>query len=226
MALRAHRAPKWLPAMRLDQGRVLRVMAADAELRSGFNQVVIEFLCAVFSDFVRDVAGITAHVERSVTAAARGIAQSRFVTSEAEIFVLPARRLLPQQSLILGGVRVVTLEAILLSGRMNHDARLHSVLIPVTFKTEICDACSFQVYARGITHGADHVAGQTSHINRRMYVLAFAFFFVTLETLRSVGSFFQGDWMHDCERAGDHAREEQEGRYGCDSVDDFNRVLE
>jgi hypothetical protein len=110
---------------------------------------------------------------------------------------------------------------------MNHHSRLHGVLIRVTFKTESRNACGFQVYARGLTRIADHVARQTAHLDRWMYVLALAFIFVTLETLWSVGSFFEGDWVHACKCAGAKAREEQDGdSYRSDSVGDHNRVLQ
>jgi hypothetical protein len=184
-------------------------VAADAELRSSFNQVVIEFLRAVFSGFVGDVAGVAAHVDSGVMAAILDGAQPDVVTSEAEIFVLPAGHSLQQQTFVGGSVRVVTFKAIIFGGGMDDDAWLRGVFVGVTFEAEIGDACSFQVYARGLTRDADHVARQTSHINRRMYVLAFAFIFVTLETLRSVGSLFEGNGMHGCERAGDNTQKEQ-----------------
>ena len=225
MTAGARRLLKRLSVMWLCDGCVGWIVTGDAELGSGLRQVVVKFLGAVFSDFVGGVAGVAAHVDGGVMAAVLRGTQSDVVTFEAEIFVLAARHSLPQQFLIGGGVGVVTLEAIFFRGGMDDNAWLHGVLVCVTFVAEVRDAGGSQIYARGLTGDADHVAGQTSHINGWMYVGAFTFFFVTLETLRSVGSLFKGDRMDACECAGARAQEEQEGGYCDDLPGDSNRYL-
>ena len=61
-----------LVLMRLDDGRVLRIVAVDAQRRGIFGQMEVELALATLTGLVRDVAGVAAHVERRMPAAALG----------------------------------------------------------------------------------------------------------------------------------------------------------
>lgn len=62
MALDAIGCAERLAPVRLDQTRVLGIVAVKAESRRGFRQVVVELNFAAFTGLVRNVAGITSHV--------------------------------------------------------------------------------------------------------------------------------------------------------------------
>src|SRR5690349_14002791 len=84
MALNAVGSAERLPLVRLEQVRVFRVMAVDAECRNGFGQVIVEFLFATLAHLVRHVTGVAAHVERRVPAATGWHVQSLGVARQAK----------------------------------------------------------------------------------------------------------------------------------------------
>lgn len=88
VALDTIRGAERLAAVRLDQARVFGIMAVEAERRRSLGQMVIEFNFATFAGLVCDVAGPTAHVQRSVAAATFGSIKPRGVAGQAKIVVL------------------------------------------------------------------------------------------------------------------------------------------
>ena len=94
-------------------------MTIDAQRGSVLGQVEIEFALAPFARLVRDVAGVAAHVERGVAAALFRNIRALGVAGEAEIVFLVARGRLQQLKLIVGGMRIVALQAIANGGRVD-----------------------------------------------------------------------------------------------------------
>ncbi len=61
-----------LVLMRFANGCVLRIVAVDAQRRGVFGQMEVELALAGLAGLMRDVAGVAAHIERRVPAAALG----------------------------------------------------------------------------------------------------------------------------------------------------------
>jgi adenylylsulfate kinase-like enzyme len=91
VALQAVRRAKRLVLVRLLQGGIFRIVAIQAQRRSCFRQVKAVFQRRFRSGLVRDVAGVAAHVECSVTAAFFRNIHALVMAGEAEIIFLVAR---------------------------------------------------------------------------------------------------------------------------------------
>src|SRR5689334_22012323 len=87
---------KWLTLMRFLQICGLRIVAIDAQSRSSFLQMEIEFLLARLARLVRSVASVAAHIERSVAAAFFRNVQALRMAIEAQVLSLIARHWLQQ----------------------------------------------------------------------------------------------------------------------------------
>ena len=71
--------------MCLGDRRILRIVAVDAQRRSIFGQMEVEFALAGVAGFVGDVASVAAHIERRVPAAALGHVHPGLVASQTEV---------------------------------------------------------------------------------------------------------------------------------------------
>src|SRR5271166_3771955 len=129
VALHAIGSGERLSLMRLDQARVLGIMAIDAQCRSRLGQVIIEPDLALLADLVSDVASVAAHIQRRVPNALLRNIESLLVAGQTEVFVGTARRRLEQLVLVCRSVRVVTLEAIAHCGRVNRTLEFSEVLV-------------------------------------------------------------------------------------------------
>src|SRR5579872_4574973 len=120
---------KRLVLVSLLQVGALGVMAIDAESGRGLGQMKIEFLLADLAGLVGHVAGFAAHIESGVAAAFLGNVQAGVMATEAEIFFLLAGSGLQQLVLIVGNMRVVTLQAVPLRRRMNRALEVGGILV-------------------------------------------------------------------------------------------------
>ena len=91
VALQAVCRSERLALMRLLQRLVLRVVAIDAERRNRLLQMCRKFDLSTIPILMGHVAGIAAHVESGVTAAAFGHVHADLVAGEAEILVSALR---------------------------------------------------------------------------------------------------------------------------------------
>ena len=110
---------KGLAVMGLDDRRVFHVMAVNAQPGGVFGQVVGEFALRGIAGLVNNVAGVTATVERRMTAAALGNMHPDVVTGQAEILRLVTRHRLQQEGRVFRLVGVVALQTIASIGRMD-----------------------------------------------------------------------------------------------------------
>src|ERR1039457_6313923 len=136
VALHAIGGGERLPLLRLDQAGVLGIVAIEAQRRRRLGQVIIEFDLALLADLVSYVASLATHVQRRVTAALLRNVQSLLVAREAEVLVGPTRSWLQQLVLVVGSVRIVTLEAIANCRRMDRAFQVGGVLVGVAGKTK------------------------------------------------------------------------------------------
>ena len=102
VALHAVGGGERLPLVRLDQARVLGIVAIEAQRRSRLGQVIVELDLALLADLVGDVASLATHVQRGVPAALLGNVQSLGVAAQAEVLVGAARSRLQQLVLVVG----------------------------------------------------------------------------------------------------------------------------
>src|SRR5664279_1529082 len=187
VALHAIGGGERLPLMRFDQARVLGIVAIEAQGRRRFGQVIVELDLALLADFVGDVASLTTHVEGGVTAALWGDVEALDVAGEAKILPLIAGCRLQQLKLVVGLMRVVTLNAVAYRWRMNFSLEVGRILIGVAGEAKRLRRGGDQLYAGDILVDADLVATGTTSRDRRMDVFPFGFVRVTLGTLRRVG---------------------------------------
>ena len=87
VALHAIGGGERLALVRLDQARILGIVAIEAQRRSRLGQVIVELNLALLADLVGDVASLATHVQRGVPAALLGNVQSLLVAGQAEVFV-------------------------------------------------------------------------------------------------------------------------------------------
>ena len=71
----------------LEHRRIFHIVAVKAQRRRVLGQVIREFALRGVACLVNNVAGVAAHVERRVPAAALGNVHTRVVTSQAEVFL-------------------------------------------------------------------------------------------------------------------------------------------
>lgn len=119
VALQAVRSSEGLTLVRLDQRFILDVMAIDAKRRDAFVEVLVELDLADFTDLMRGMAGVAAHVERGVAATFRGHVRPLRMTVKAQVLALLAGSRLEQLVLVVGLVGIVALDAIAHGGRMD-----------------------------------------------------------------------------------------------------------
>jgi hypothetical protein len=74
-----------LTLVRLDKGRIFRIMTIDAKGRSILGQVEIEFALTALAGFVGYMAGIAAHVQGGVTAAVLGDIDPDLMAAQAQV---------------------------------------------------------------------------------------------------------------------------------------------
>ena len=158
VALHAIGGGERLALVRLDQARVLRIVAVEAQRRSRLGQVIVELDLALLAGLVGDVAGVAAHVQRRVPAAFLGNVQSLVVAGQAEIFVGAARSRLQQLVLVVRLVRVVALEAIAHRRRMDRAFEVGGVLVGVAGEAKRVRGGGDQLHAGDIFVHPDFVA--------------------------------------------------------------------
>lgn len=86
VALETINRGKGLVIVRLLQVAIFRVVTIQAQRRGGFFKMTCKFSLAGIAHFVDGMAGITAHVQRSVAASFRWNVQSCGVAGQAEVF--------------------------------------------------------------------------------------------------------------------------------------------
>src|SRR5579872_1980642 len=156
---------KRLVLVSLLQVGALGVMAIDAESGRGLGQMKIEFLLADLAGLVGHVAGFAAHIESGVAAAFLGNVQAGVMATEAEIFFLLAGSGLQQLVLIVGNMRVVTLQAVTLRWRMNRALELGGILVGVTSHAERIGSGGDQLDPGDIFIDANFVATGAAHLD-------------------------------------------------------------
>ena len=86
----AIRRLEWLVLMRLLQVVAFYVVAIDAKRWGRLGEMIVELSLAHLTRFVRDVAGVAAHVEGCMPAAFLGNIEAGRVATKAEVFFLVA----------------------------------------------------------------------------------------------------------------------------------------
>ena len=122
------------------------------------------------------------------------------MAGEAKVVILvgPGHRF-PQLVLVVGGVRIMALEAIANCGAMDGPLQLLGVLVAVAGQAQRGWGAGDQLDVGGVLVDADLVATQASQGDGGVYCLAFGFFLVAFQALCGGGVFFQRDWMHCAE---------------------------
>ena len=108
-----------LIVMRLLQVGILGIVAVNAQCGCRLGEVELVVNGRFRAGFVCQVAGIAAHVERGMAAAAGRHVHAGGVASEAKIVFSVTRLRLQQLVLVVAGMRIVAGEAVSNSGRMN-----------------------------------------------------------------------------------------------------------
>ena len=76
---------KGLTLVRLDQGRILRIMAINAQRRSILCQMEVKFAVAASPRLMCDVAGVATHIQRRVATAFFRNIDADFMTTQTDI---------------------------------------------------------------------------------------------------------------------------------------------
>ena len=141
---------KGLILMRLNQIAVFYVVTIQAESRRRLGQVKPEFAFRARSGLVGEVAGIAAGVERWMAAPFFRDALPNRVATEAQVaFLVPGGRL-EQLELVVGSVRIVTLEAVAHRRLVHCALDFGGILVGVAAETEIERRGRSQLDARQI----------------------------------------------------------------------------
>src|SRR5215467_949147 len=156
------------------------------------------------------VASVATHVERGVAAALVGCIQSRLMAAEAEILFLVSRRRLAQLVLVVGGVRIVALQAIAHCRRMHASGDLGGVFVGVAGKAKLVGSRRDQLDVREVVVGADLVATGASHGDGGMHGFAFRLVLVTLGADRGVSFGIERNRVSYCESAAGGGKARQE----------------
>src|ERR1039457_3076953 len=179
VALHAIGGGERLPLMRLDQARVLGIMAIEAQRRRRLGQVIVELDLALLADLMGDVASVATHIQRGVPAAFVGNVESLRMAGQAEVFVGPAGSRYQQLVLVVAGVRIVTLEAITNGWRMNGALQVGSVFVGVAGEAERVWRRSDELDASDVFGHPHFVATRATDRNGGMDCLAFGFVLMT-----------------------------------------------
>ena len=129
------------------------------------------------------MARLASHVEGGVAAAFFGDVHALIVAIEAEVLALLSRRWFQQLILVVGSMRVVTLNAVAHCGRMNRSFERCCVLVGVAAEAERLRSRRDQLYARNIFVDPHLMAAQTARRDGGMDELAFRLILVALEAL-------------------------------------------
>ncbi len=95
---------------------------------------------------------------------------------------------------------IVTLYAILGYRRVDLLAAILGLLVGMAGSAKNGRSGRLKYYPRGIARTADKVAGETSHLDRRMHAFAFGKVAVALQTLVFFDSFVERHRMLRCQR--------------------------
>src|SRR5271166_3934405 len=152
--------------MRLLQVRALGIVTVQTERRGRLGEVEIKLGLSNLSGLVRDVAGVTTHVQGRVSTTFCRDVQSGIVAAQAEVLFLIARLGLQQLVLVIGDVRVVALEAVPHCRGMDFTFYVGGILVGVAGKTESGWSGRDQLDVRYVFDCADLVATGTTHGDR------------------------------------------------------------
>jgi hypothetical protein len=133
-----------------------------------------------------DVASLATHVQRRVPAALVGHVESLLMAGEAQVFVRAARRWLQQLVLVIGRMRIVTLEAIADRGRMNRSLQFGCILVGVAGKTERVGRCGDQLDTSDVFRHPHFVATGATGRDGRVDCLTLGFVLMTFNALCGV----------------------------------------
>src|SRR5580692_2260186 len=177
----AIRRLEWLVLMRLLQVVAFYVVAIDAKRWGRLGEMIVELSLAHLTRFVRDVAGVAAHVEGCMPAAFLGNVLADPVATQTEVFFLISRDWFQQLILILRSMRIVALHAVTHSRRMNRTFYVGGILVGVAGQTEGMGRGRNQLYASDIFCGANLVATGAAHGDRGMHRLPLSLIFMARE---------------------------------------------
>ena len=183
VTLHAVRSRERLALMRLDQRGVFRVVAIETKRRTRLGEVEVKLFLAALAGLVRHVAGVAAHVERRVPATFLRNVHALRVALQAEVGVLVAGGRLEQLKLVVGGVRVVALDAIAHRRRMDLALQVGSIVVGMAGQAQRLRRRGDQLDACHIFIHPDFVTTRAAHRNRGMGELTFGFVCVTLGAL-------------------------------------------
>ena len=158
VALRAICLLKWLIVVRLLQCRIFHVVTIDAQRWSGFSQMKIKLRLPHFADFMRRVAGVTAHVERGVTAALRRNVQALRVAIETKVRALVSRSRFQQLVFVVALMGIVALDAIAHRRRMHRAFQRRRIFLRMAGQAHGLRRRGDQLYARDVFVDANFVA--------------------------------------------------------------------
>jgi len=112
--------------------------------------------------------------------------QSLGMAVEADVLAFVSRLRFQQLVFIVGGVRVMALDAIANRRRMNGSFEGRSIFVRMTGQAESLRCRGRELYARYVFVGANFVTRQTSSRDRRMHRFAFGLICVALKALGAI----------------------------------------
>ena len=189
------RRSEGLSLVSLDQTGIPGIVTIDAQRGSVLGQVKIEFALAPFPRLVHGVAGVAAHVQRGVAAAAIRYIRPLRVARQAEIVLLIARGQLAPLVLIVGGVRIVAGQAIANRRRVDFSLDLRGIFVGVASEAELVRRGGDQLYVSAISVDPDFVTAETAHRDCGVHRLALGFVFVAGDADGGIGLGVKRDRM-------------------------------
>ncbi len=157
--------------------------------------MVIELSLSLLACPMRHMAGVTTHVQGSVTAPALGNVLSNVVAGQAKIARLVSRSGFEKLILVFGSVRIMALEAVANGGLMDLALDIRRVLLRMTGEAECLRGGRCQFDTGDVFVYSDLMTSGTSGRNRGMNRLAFRLVLVAFDTFRGIGVLVQGDRM-------------------------------
>ena len=182
VALDAVGGSERLSLVRLDERRILDVVAVDAECGHSLGQMLVELELAHLAHLVGDVAGVASHIERGVAAA-----------------FFPGGRL-EQLKLVIRLVGIMALDAIAHCRGMHGPFQRGGVFICVTSKAEGLRSRRDELDSGYVFVDPNFVATCAAHLDGGVDGLALGLIFVALQTCLRVGIRLQRDWMDGTEK--------------------------
>lgn len=187
---------KWLALVRLDECRILGIMAVNAQCRGILGQVEIEFTLAALAGLMRYVAGTAPHIKGCMATAIFRDIEASLVTAQAKIRILIVACLgLQELRLILACVRVMAFDAITHCRRVNFPLDIGGFFVGVTGDAESNSSGSDELRSGHVSVNPDLVTTGTAHCNSRVYGFARGLIFVTLGTGCGILFRIKRDWM-------------------------------